>query len=99
MIKNIKLTPDSLRYGLVSQQILTGHGIRLPVTRLLADNMESVLPNRMSEFGSRILVLFSKVEAQYDGNYVAELFNKRGDDDKFGLVHECQDGVVYKTIK
>lgn len=65
----------------------------------IPDNMESVLPNRMSEFGSQILVLFSKVEAQYDGNYVARLFNKRGDDDKFGLVHECQDGVVYKTIK
>jgi hypothetical protein len=62
----------------------------------IPENMESVLPYRMSIFGSRVLVLFAEVEAQYDGSYLARLFNKREDNDKFIIVHKCPDGVVYR---
>jgi hypothetical protein len=30
-VKNIKLSPDSMMYGLISQEILSGNGIKLPV--------------------------------------------------------------------
>ena len=75
--------------------------IRLPHKRfekntLVPDNMESYLPNRMSKFGSRVLVLFEKAEEQYEGSYIAGLFNNREDDDNFVLIHEFSDGVVYK---
>ncbi|RJR19640.1 MAG: hypothetical protein C4581_04680 [Nitrospiraceae bacterium] len=33
-VDNIKLSTDSLRYGLISQQILSGNGIRIPAIRL-----------------------------------------------------------------
>jgi len=33
-VKNIKISPDSMRFGLVSQQILSGNGIRVPIIRL-----------------------------------------------------------------
>jgi hypothetical protein len=49
----------------------------------------------MSILGSKVLSLFGEAEEQYDGRYLAELFNKREDNDNFILVHECEDGVVY----
>lgn len=33
-VENIKISPDSMRFGLVSQQILSGNGIRVPIIRL-----------------------------------------------------------------
>jgi hypothetical protein len=33
-VKNIKISPDSMRFGLISQQILAGNGIRVPIMRL-----------------------------------------------------------------
>ncbi len=67
-------------------------GIHVP------DHMESVLPYRMSKFGAKVLALFEEAEEQYEGAYIARLFNKRGTDDKFSLAYECSDGVVY-TLK
>jgi hypothetical protein len=61
----------------------------------IPEDMESVLPKRMSILGSKVLSLFGEAEEQYDGRYLAELFNKREDNDNFILVHECEDGVVY----
>jgi hypothetical protein len=57
--------------------------------------MESVLPARMSKFGSSVLALFEEVEEQYEGGYIARLFNRRENNDKFSLVHKCSDGVIY----
>jgi hypothetical protein len=59
------------------------------------DDMESVLPYRMSGFGSRVLALFEEAEDQYEGKYIAKLFNERKSRDKFELIHECLDGIVY----
>ncbi len=64
-------------------------GIHVP------DNMASVLPERMSKFGSHVLALFEEAEDRYEGSYVTELFHKRETNDKFILAHECSDGVVY----
>ncbi len=74
--------------------------IRLPHRRFnknyrIPDNMESFLPDRMSKFGSSVLALFEQVEEQYEGSYLAGLFNKRAGDDNFILVHTFSDGVVY----
>ncbi|MEW6602887.1 MAG: glycosyltransferase family 39 protein, partial [Nitrospirota bacterium] len=33
-ITNIKISPDAMRFGLISQQILSGNGIRVPIIRL-----------------------------------------------------------------
>ncbi len=33
-VKNIKISPDSMRFALISQQLLLGHGIRVPIIRL-----------------------------------------------------------------
>lgn len=60
------------------------------------DNIGSILPDRMSVIGSRVLALFEKVEEQYEGKYLATLFNKREDNDNFILIHEFPDGVVYE---
>jgi len=60
------------------------------------DNIGLILPNRMSEIGSRVLALFEKVEEQYEGKYLTELFNKRENNDKFALIHKFSDGVVYE---
>jgi hypothetical protein len=57
--------------------------------------MESVLPARMSKFGSSVLALFEEVEEQYDGKYITRLFNERATNDNFASVFECPDGVVY----
>lgn len=75
--------------------------IRLPHKRFekntpIPANMELFLPNRMSKFGSRVLAVFEKAEEQYEGKYVAGLFNKREDDDNFVLMREFSDGVVYQ---
>lgn len=77
--------------------------IRLPHKRFeknepIPDNMEVFLPKRMSAFGSRVLALFEKADEQYEGNYVAGLFNKSKDDHNFVLVRKFSDGVVY-TLK
>lgn len=34
VVKNLKITPDSMRFALVSQQLLSGNGIRVPIIRL-----------------------------------------------------------------
>ncbi|MBI4697859.1 MAG: glycosyltransferase family 39 protein [Nitrospirae bacterium] len=39
-MKNIKISPDSIRYGLISQQILYGNGIRIPLIEF--DNLVPV---------------------------------------------------------
>ncbi len=57
--------------------------------------MELILPNRMSKFGSRLLALFEKADEQYEGSYIAKLFNKREPNEKFILAYEGSDGVVY----
>lgn len=74
--------------------------VALPHTRFdptthIPDDMEIMLPDRMVKFGSRVLVLFEEAEERYDGRYIARLFNKRKDYDKFTLAHVCPDGVVY----
>ncbi len=33
-VKNIKISPDSMRFGLISQQIISGNGFRVPIIRL-----------------------------------------------------------------
>jgi hypothetical protein len=33
-VNNIKISPDSMRFGVISQQILAGNGIRVPIIRL-----------------------------------------------------------------
>lgn len=63
------------------------------------DNMDIILPTRMSKFGSRVLALFEKADEQYEGAYIAGLFNKRYDDDNFVLMHKFSDGVVYELKK
>lgn len=75
--------------------------IRLPHKRFekntpIPDNMETFLPDRMSKFGSRALVLFGEIDEQYEGSYLAKLFNKREDDDNFALIRTFSDGVVYQ---
>jgi 4-amino-4-deoxy-L-arabinose transferase-like glycosyltransferase len=37
VVINIKITPDSMRFGLVAEQIMSGNGIRVPVIRLEDD--------------------------------------------------------------
>jgi hypothetical protein len=61
----------------------------------IPDDMESVLPDRMTRFGARLIALFEGAEKQYDGSYIARLFNKRESNEKFDLIYECSDGVVY----
>jgi hypothetical protein len=78
--------------------------IRLPHKRFekntpIPDNMELFLPNRMSKFGSRVLVLFEEADVQNEGSYIAGLFHKREDDDNFVLMHKFSDGVVYQLKK
>ena len=34
VISNIKISPDAMRFGLISEQILSGNGIRVPLIRL-----------------------------------------------------------------
>jgi hypothetical protein len=62
----------------------------------VADDMASVLPERMSKLGSQVIALFEAAEEQYEGDYITRLFNNRKTNDKFVLVHECSDGVVYE---
>ncbi len=68
---------------------------RFEPTIHIPDDMETILPNQMSKFGSRVLALFEEAEEQYEGRYIARLFSKRENNDRFTLIHECQDGVVY----
>lgn len=62
----------------------------------IPEDMESVLPDRMTEIGSKVLVLFGKLTEEYDGEYLAGLSRKNGDNDKFIMAHRCEDGVVYE---
>jgi len=34
VVHNIKISPDSMRFGLISQQIMSGNGIKVPIIRL-----------------------------------------------------------------
>lgn len=74
--------------------------IRLPHRRFnrnykLPDNMESFLPEKMAEHGSKVLALFEDVNEEYEGNYLSKLFNQRENDENFILVFQSSDGVVY----
>ncbi len=74
--------------------------IRLPNRSFLTheripEDMELILPERMSKFGSRVLALFDEVDEQYQGNYIVRLFNKREDDENFVLIQKFPDGVIY----
>ncbi len=60
------------------------------------EDMERLLPERMSGFGAWILALFEEAEEQYEGRYVAGLFNTSMSNSKFDLAYECKNGVVYK---
>jgi hypothetical protein len=78
--------------------------IRLPHRRFnenfrVPDNMESFLPDRMIQLGSRVLVLFEKADEQYEGRYIASLFKNRKGDTNFVLSHNASDGVVYSLKK
>lgn len=68
---------------------------RFEPTIHVPDDMESVLPQRMSRFGAQVLALFETAEEQYEGRYITELFNKRETRDKFILAYECSSGVIY----
>ncbi len=68
---------------------------RFDTTVTVPDDMESVLPQRMSKFGSRVLALFEEADEQYEGRYIADLFNNRENNNSFAKVYECPDGVVY----
>lgn len=59
------------------------------------DETGLILPNRMSEIGSRVLALFDKVEEEYEGKYLAELFSKTEGNDDFIFIRKFSDGVVY----
>lgn len=61
----------------------------------MPEDMENTMLTRMSEVGARHLVLFEGVNENAFGSYIAELFNKRETNDKFNLLYECGDGVVY----
>jgi hypothetical protein len=61
----------------------------------VSEDMESILPDRMAHFGSRVLALFDEAEKRYDGSYVTRLFHARGPVDRFVPAHACADGVIY----
>jgi hypothetical protein len=65
----------------------------------ILDERDMKLPDRMYEFRSPVLVLFEEVEERYDGRYLAQLFNKRKDNDDFTFVREFPDGVIYELKK
>jgi len=69
---------------------------RFDPTINVPDDMESVLPNQMSKWGSSVLALFEEASEEDDGRYVAKLFHERTDNDKFKLLHKCPDGVIYR---
>jgi hypothetical protein len=64
----------------------------------IPEDMENMLPERMSEVGAEVLALIEEVKDEHFGNYVADLFNKKESNNKFILTHECNDGVIY-TLK
>ncbi|RJQ56253.1 MAG: hypothetical protein C4526_02355 [Nitrospiraceae bacterium] len=72
---------------------------RFDPTIHVPDDMESVLPDRMSKSGSQVIALFEEAEEKYDGDYIAGLFNERRDNDRFIVTHTCSDGVVYISRK
>jgi hypothetical protein len=59
------------------------------------DDMERVLPEKMSYLGASLLALFEKADKEYEGKYIADLFNRRRSHGRFILKYECSDGVVY----
>jgi len=65
----------------------------------IPENMEHLLPKRMSEVGAQVLALFDGLKEQHYGSYLARLFNERKDYDKFTIAYECPDGVVYHLKK
>lgn len=78
--------------------------VRLPHRKFytnapIPEDMEVILPKRMSEIGAKALVLFNEAKEENYGNYIARLFNKREDYAKFSVAHECSDGVVYNLRK
>lgn len=62
----------------------------------IPENMDSLLPERMSVLGARSLALFNEIKGEHYGQYLAGLYMNREDHDKFLLVNECEDGVVYE---
>ena len=72
---------------------------RFNPTIIVPEDMERVLPQQMLKFGASAVALFVEAEEQYEGKYIATLFNKRGSDDNFSMAYECSDGVVYTLVK
>jgi len=75
--------------------------MRLPTRRFysnayIPEDMESLLPERMSDVGSRLLVLFNDVREKDYGSYLAGLYQRRENNSNFGLLYECPEGVVYE---
>ncbi len=68
---------------------------RFDPTINVPEDMERVLPERMSKFGSKVVALFEEADELYEGQYIAELFNNRESNDILSLAYECPDGVVY----
>jgi len=68
---------------------------RFDSTIAVPENMATVLPDRMSNFGSRVLVLFEEAEDKYEGSYIAQLYNNKKTNNEFNLAYECPDGVIY----
>ena len=64
-------------------------------TNYIPEDMETVLPRQMRKIGSPVLALFDAVKEEYDGKYLAELFNNRESNSSFDKIYECADGVVY----
>lgn len=63
---------------------------------IVPEEMESLLPQKMSRFGSTVLALFEGIEERYDGGYIATLFYNRKNNQTFDLVYESTDGVIYE---
>ncbi len=69
----------------------------------IPDDMCYQLPRRMSEVGSHYLILFADedgLDEEHFGEFVSALSRrKRADIDKFRLMYNCSDGVVYHLSK
>ncbi len=67
--------------------------------RLLPEDMEEALPNRMAQVGAVHLVLLCGPEGLSDADYgpfVGALSRRQPLGDRFEKLYECADGVVYR---
>lgn len=66
---------------------------------VLPEDMETKLPQRMSQLGARYLVLFASPEGldeQHFGSTLAALSRREAVGQQVVMVYECPDGVVYE---